>query len=107
MANFGCGVGKGQDTGVPPAAQVGMIKGGKRSGGILLNDRRTKIIPVILLLAFHAPVPSGVFKNAKWTLRTAVSQSLILEILVCLQIYQQTIRLPWVKIFGYAPEASQ
>lgn len=33
MANFGCGVGKGQDTGVPPAAQGVMIQGGKRRSG--------------------------------------------------------------------------
>lgn len=75
--------------------------------GILLNEGRTKISPVILLLTFHVPVPSGVFKNTKWTLKTSVSLSMIVEILVYLQIHQRTLRLPWVKIFGYAAEASQ
>lgn len=43
-------------------------------------------------------MPSGVFKCSKWTLRISVSQSLILEILAYLQIYQSSIRPPRVNV---------
>ena len=74
MEIFGYKVGKGQDTGVPAAALAGIIQREiEGAEGILLNERRIKISPIILFLTFHAAVPFGVFKNSKGTLRTSVS----------------------------------
>lgn len=93
---------KGQDTGIPT---YGNYSGGNRksSGEFCQTEKDQNQPSYSFLLTFHAPVPSGVFKCSKRTLRISGSQSLILEILAYLQIYQSSIRPPRVNVLVMLP----
>ena len=87
----------------PPYCSTGgnhSRRGFEGGEGILLDDRRTRISLVILLLTLHAPSPWWSSQSSKWILSTSVIQSLILGILVYLQIHLRTIRLTQVKGSG-------
>lgn len=87
----------------PPYCSTGgnhSRRGFEGGEGILLDDRRTRISLVILLLTLHAPSPWWSSHSSKWILSTSVSQSLKLGILVYLQIHLRTIRLTQVKGSG-------